>query len=97
MTYEFDNKPVDVGQLSEQVAPLNLPDFTGVARLHRRPNAEGVWEPAPPYILVKVGKLTAAKKRSLDQVIADHVPVAELPLKTELDVLKERVTALEVG
>jgi len=70
---ELPNKDVNLPRLVEEVAALNLPEFRGIARLQRRQNAEGIWEPSERYLLVKVGQLTQQQQTQLRSVVATHV------------------------
>lgn len=69
---EFDDQKVNLPQLNEELEPLNLPGFTGVARLSRKRDKNGVIQRVPPYILVKCEPLSAARRRAVQQVIDAH-------------------------
>jgi len=70
---------LDIGQLANELKPLNLPDYKGVARLARRRDADGLLYNVPPYLEVRCNTLTQAERDSVEIIVAAHVP----PLKPE--------------
>ncbi len=80
MSFEPVFKEVNTNQLAAELAVLNLSGYVGVASLSRRRNEDGSVESVAPYIVVNCAKVTAAKKEAALKVIADHVPMPDVPL-----------------
>ena len=92
--FELPDRPVRVSQLGSELAPLNLPGLTGVARLSRRKDALGIWQPSAPYILIKCGTLTAAQETAVRDIVQAHVPAPEPPPPPPPDPILAEIDAL---
>lgn len=75
------DKPINQNQLNNELAAINLPGFTGTARLSREIDEQGnavlengVVKKVPPYILVKSDDLSAAQITAATTVVSDHIP-----------------------
>ncbi len=80
------DRPINKHQLGEELAALNLPGFTGFARLSRDVDDQGraILENGKPkkiapYILVKSDPLTGPQTAAAMKAVLDHVPVVEPP------------------
>lgn len=71
----YPSKDINVHQLNEEIAVLDLPGFVGVGHLSRERDEDGVTQRVAAYILVKVDTLTGTQKSALTTVIQAHVPV----------------------
>jgi hypothetical protein len=69
----------DLGQLNQELEPLGLPTFVGVALLLRKQNPDGVWKPSEPYLLVKCGALTRVQRDAVEGVVDAHVAAPVIP------------------
>ena len=68
---------LNIGQLANELKPLNLPDYKGVARLARRRDADGLLYNVSPYLEVRCNTLTQAERDSVEIIVAAHVPLLE--------------------
>lgn len=76
--YELADQDINLARLNQELALLNLPGFTGVARLSRR-LVKGAWEPCPRYLLIKCGTLTTTQRSKAKLTVAAHVPTEPAP------------------
>ena len=82
-----DKQPLDLGQLNQDIAAFGLPGFVGCARLTRDDQGNRV----TPYILVKIGVLSASEEQDVRTTVGSHVPVAPPPTRREQ--LREQLAA----
>ncbi len=75
---------INISQLGEELKLLDLPGFTGLARLSREVDGQGkvvlengAVKRVPPYILIKSDDLSEAQIAAARKAVADHVPVAD--------------------
>ena len=88
---ELPDRPVSLRQLNRELAALNLPDFSGVARLVRRGG-----QPSLPYLLVKCGPLTPEQQGQVEVAVAVHVPTLAAPPRDWAGELDKATTLTEV-
>ncbi len=80
------DKPFNRRQLNDELAALDLPGFTGIARHSRETDDEGATvlengaiKKVPPYIVVKSDDLSGAEITAATKTVADHIPITEPP------------------
>lgn len=80
------DRPFNKRQLADELAVLDLPGFTGFARMSRELDSNGravlengTPQKVPPYILIKSDDLTGPQKAAVAQVVANHIPAADPP------------------
>ena len=78
MAFELADAPINVGQFTKELEGLKLPSFEGVSRLSRR-ETDNVWESSDPYIVIRCGRLTAAKQKAIRDALTAHVPAPDPP------------------
>ena len=80
------DRPINERQLITELAALDLPGLTGVARLSRDVDGQGravrengAVRKVAPYILVKSDSLSEPQKAAVEAAVARHVPVFAPP------------------
>ena len=82
---------IDLAQLNEELAALNLPNFTGTRKVGRGEDA--------PYIIVKCGKVSPLIEADVINIVWAHMPMPPPVIDHKADFAKaktdaERVTIL---
>ncbi len=83
---KLPDRPFNKRQLLGELAALDLPGFTGFARLSREIDEQGraviengAVKKVPPYILIKSAALSGPQIAAATRAVADHVPVVDPP------------------
>ncbi len=99
-TYEFADKRINPAQLNRELHQARIMCL-GSARYSRR-EIEGVWQPADPYIVVKMSRtIVASRVATMSGIVAAHIAVDDVEIESvgvqefrEAVTIEDKITAL---